>query len=251
MANLDLIRSLNLQYKKASPITEEIKLFAINEQFESNNLEKAIKGSLKNLGVDYTLYFDLGLPAEVVLLYIDVCDFSTLSEHMDGDQISEYFHGYYDIIIPTIYKFGGEVDKIIGDGIICVFGPPFTDGSIYELIRSADECCKEIIKDTNRTPFASKIALHCGLINYFKNKSGLYKEFTMVGKPLTELFRLESISLDQRINYYDDTTVREFYQNKIALKTSHIPSLWTHSINAITNLKGVSYSNFYSIRNNN
>ena len=31
-------------------------------------------------------------------------------------------------------------------------------------------------------------------INYFKNKSAFYNELTIVGKPLTELFRLESIS---------------------------------------------------------
>ena len=45
--------------------------------------------------------------------------------------------------------------------------------------------------------------MHCGTINYFKNKTGLYHEFTMIGKPLTELFRLESVSIDERINYYE------------------------------------------------
>ncbi len=251
MANLDLIRSLNLQYGKQSPITEKTKLFAINEQFDKNNLEKAIKSSLQNLGTDFTLYFDLGLPAEVALLFIDVCNFSILSDDMNGDGIGEYFDAYYDMIIPIIYKYGGEIDKIIGDGIICVFGPPFKDGKIEELIESADECSKEIIKITNRTPFSSKIAFHCGLINYFKNKTGLYKEFTMIGKPLTELFRLESISIDQRINYYDNTSIRGYYNKKISYNKHTTPSKWTHFGETIDNLKGVNHKNFYSIRYNN
>ena len=70
--------------------------------------------------------------------------------------------------------------------------------------------------------FASKVAIHSGTINYFKNKTGLYKEFTLIGKPLTELFRLESISIDQRINYYDETDIRPYYSELISPSSSFV-----------------------------
>src|SRR5690606_11219587 len=80
---------------------------------------------------------------------------------------------------------------------------PFIQKTLQECIKEADKCAKEIIKETyNTNKFQSKIAFHFGKINYFKNKSGFYNELTVVGKPLTELFRLESISENERINYF-------------------------------------------------
>ena len=94
-------------------------------------------------------------------------------------------------------------EKLIGDGIICVFGQPFLTKPLQDCIKEADKCAKKIIKETyNTNKFESKIAFHFGTINYFKNKSGFYNELTIVGKPLTELFRLESISENERINYF-------------------------------------------------
>lgn len=203
MANLELIRKLNLKYNKTSPITLSTQSFSLNESFDTKNIGSSIQNKINTLGSNYTLYFEEGKDTDVVLLFIDVCDFSTRFGHLNGKQISQYFDEYYDKIIPIIYKYGGEIDKIIGDGIICVFGQPFLAKDLQACIREADKCSKEIIKETwNTNKFESKIAFHFGRINYFKNKSGFYNELTVVGKPLTELFRLESVSENNRINYF-------------------------------------------------
>jgi class 3 adenylate cyclase len=252
MANLDLIKRLNSNYGKNSPIVRETRLFSINESLDPDNVQKAISNSIASLGPVFTLYFDFGLPADVVLLFVDVCGFSTRFDGLDGEEIGEYFDEYYDLVIPIIYNYGGEIDKIMGDGIICVFGPPFQNISVRQNIVKADQCSKEIIKVTKDTKFASKVAIHSGTINYFKNKSGLYKEFTLIGKPLTELFRLESISIDQRINYYDETDIRTYYSELISATSSFVsrPAEWSHCPKPIANLKGVNYSQYFSIKHN-
>jgi hypothetical protein len=203
MANLELIKKLNQKYNKPSPFTISTKSFSLNESFDTRNIDASIQNNIQTLGINYSIYFDEGKDADVVLLFIDVCNFSTRFGHLTGKQISQYFDEYYDKIIPIIYKYGGEIDKIIGDGIICIFGQPFLAKTQQECIKEADKCAKEIIKETwNSNRFESKIAFHFGKINYFKNKSGFYNELTVVGKPLTELFRLESISENERINYF-------------------------------------------------
>lgn len=252
MANLDLIKRFNTYYGKSSPITNETKLFSINEALDPDNIQKALSNSLASLGPIFSQYFDFGLPGDVVLLYVDVCNFSTRFSDLDGEEIGEYFDEYYDIVIPIIYKYGGEIDKIMGDGIVCIFGPPFQNILLNNNIAKADHCSKEMIKATKNTKFESKVAVHSGTINYFKNKTGLYKEFTIIGKPLTELFRLESISIEQRINYYDETDVRKYYEGLISSATSvsSRPAEWIHYSQIISNLKGVNYSHFFSIKNN-
>jgi class 3 adenylate cyclase len=118
MANLDLIKYLNTCYGKSIPLQFERKCFSLNESLDPENIQKAISDSIASLGPEFTIYFDYGLPADVVLLFIDVCDFSERYSDLNGEEIGEYFDKFYDIVIPIIYEFGGEIDKIMGDGII-------------------------------------------------------------------------------------------------------------------------------------
>lgn len=254
MANLDFIKRLNEQYGKSSPVRNEIRKFSINEAMDPKKLEKAITNSLTAMGPSYASYFDLGLSAEVALLYIDVCSFSTRFGHLNGEDIADYFDKYYDVVIPIIYKHGGEIDKVIGDGIICIFGPPFLGEDLKQNIKKANDCAKAIIKATEGKSYSSKVAFHCGTINYFKNKSGLYNEFTMIGKPLTEIFRLESVSLYERVNYYGSTPIRSFYEGIFNRSTKGVTSSdkaeWSHGAHKLPELKGVDFRVYYSIEHN-
>lgn len=251
MANLDLIKRLNIRYGKSSPLLSERKFFSLNESSDPDIILEAISDSTARLGTEFTKYFNNGLPADVVLLFIDVCGFSTRFSHFNGEEMGEYFDEYYDIVIPLIYKYGGEIDKIIGDGIVCVFGPPFQNIDLVDNIRKANMCSKKIIRATMNTKYSSKIALHCGTVNYFKNKSGFYKEFTLVGKPLTELFRLESISKEQSINYYYGTDIYDYYQDLYDyMRSLHKSTNWVKLPYLINNLKGVTFKKFYSLKYN-
>jgi len=249
MANLDLIEHFREKYSPSSPKIKTKAFAFLNESFSPADMEKALSNEISGMGVNYTRYFDMGLPAEVALLFIDVCGFSTRHGNLVGEEIADFFHDYYDIIIPIIYKNGGVVEKIIGDGIVAVFGQPFLDAPFLTAVDNADTCAKKIIKATKNTRFSSKVAFHAGTINYFKNKTGFYSEFTMIGKLLTELFRLESIAKNDCINYYGDSEVRSYYTPHLVRGiNSNTP--WINFRYEISNLKGVNYDHFYAIHFN-
>ena len=240
MANLEQIKKLNLKYNKASAFTRSIKTFSINESFDTKNIELSIQNNIRSLGTNFVQYFDEGKDADVALLFIDICDFSSKNSTLNGKQISTFFDEYYDLVIPIIYEFGGEIDKIIGDGIICLFGQPFLNKSLNDCIIEADKCAKKIIVETKKKDkFKSKVAFHFGKINYFRNKSAFYNELTIVGKPLTELFRLESISENEKINYFVKYSFVSNWNENLNKDTR----LWTlEEIKPIsTDLKGVDY----------
>lgn len=83
MANLELIKILNEKYGKNSPIRSSKKSFSLNESL-----------NLRELGSSYSIYFDEGLSAKVVLLFIDICDFSSRYGHLSGNNLSKYFDEY-------------------------------------------------------------------------------------------------------------------------------------------------------------
>lgn len=153
----------------------------------------------------YIDYFLNRKKVEAVLLFIDITLFSKKFHKKTTEQIVAYLDEYYKYIIPVINKHGGEIEKIMGDGIICVFGEPFLDRNQEELHKSADKCSREIISTLRNTEFAVKIALHYGEIMYYKNPTSEYYEFTMIGSAVTELFRLEGVSTGDSINYFAGT----------------------------------------------
>ena len=198
---------------------------------------------------NYINYFKNRKKVEVVLLFIDISLFSERFKNKPSEQLAYFLDEYYEKVIPIIGEYGGEIEKIIGDGIICVFGEPFLSIGAGDLHLEADKCARKIISELKDTDFESKIALNYGEIMYYQNKSDEYYEFTMIGNALTELFRLESVSDTNSINFFDNTIYYKISMvNDVNKKYRNNPlySNWELSQPIKVDLKGVSQT---SIRN--
>lgn len=243
MPNLLQIKSLREKYISHSVITTK-DIILLSENFNKSKIE--IKNQfIKNKGdQDLIEYFENQKSAEVVLLFIDITNFSSGCSAYSNEQLSNYLDDYYDIVIKTIYHHGGEIEKIIGDGIICVFGEPFLNENLQCLFEKADACAKDLIIELKETDKEVKIALHHGKIMYYKNKSESYTEYTMIGKPITELFRLESIAENNSISFfyvspYHNMNCSEDGVFKYSRKNVH--SYWRKSDSRNVDLKGVTW----------
>lgn len=244
MPNLLQIRSLREKYQANNKVSlSDVKL--LSESFNKSTFV------IKNLFVDsgknpdLVNYFESQKSADVVLLFIDITDFSIKCGKMTNSQLSGYLDNYYEKVISTIYHHGGEIEKIIGDGIICVFGQPILSDSKTELFKKADACAKDIIIELKDSDKEVKIAIHDGSIMYYKNKTENYPEYTMIGKPLTELFRLEGVSENNSINFfhvcsYDSMEVCKGGVYKFSRANIH--SAWSKSSLMPVSLKGVDWS---------
>jgi hypothetical protein len=247
MPNLAQIESLRSKYNITTLNESKVNLRAIktlNVNFDKSSYE--LKALFTSSGINDNIiqYLENQSSASIVLLYIDITDFSQKCTSLTNLELSKYLDDYYDIAIPIIYRHGGEIEKIIGDGIVCLFGEPFLTLPKDKLFEQADKCAKDIIIKLMKTIFEVKIALHDGRIMYYKNKSKDYTEYTMIGKPLTELFRLESISENNGINYYHICDYDRFEFSKegvYKVSDSNQHSYWNKSGLIDIDLKGVSW----------
>ena len=64
---------------------------------------------------------------ESVIWFSDIRGFSAMSSIMQPQEIIEVLNTYYDAIIPAVHKYGGEVLKFLGDGLLAVF--PVEEGT--------------------------------------------------------------------------------------------------------------------------
>ena len=60
----------------------------------------------------------------VSVLFADLVGFTTLSEARDSEEVRELLSRYFDISQKVIGRYGGAVEKFIGDAVMAVWGTP-------------------------------------------------------------------------------------------------------------------------------
>jgi class 3 adenylate cyclase len=250
MPNIRQLVSLKEKYSLLNGNYGKIKDFLNRELLENVAIQKSFsfneKMILEHFDVSGNVptlikYFESKPTEDIVLLFIDIADFSNKIVDKPNEIITKYLDNYYKTAFPIIYKHGGQIEKLMGDGIICLFGKPFMDVEWREEFNKAEICAKELIQIFEGTNKAVKVALHSGEVTYYKTPGLDYEEYTMIGKPITELFRLESISKVNAINFYDGSVYDKIKPGTI-LGLSKIKSTDIKSYSFDVNLQGVNYS---------
>ena len=89
-----------------------------------------------------------GHPAAVVVaeirlvsvLFADLVGFTALSESRDPEEVRELLSRYFDVCRELIERYGGTVEKFIGDAVMAVWGAPAaTEDDAERAVRSALE----------------------------------------------------------------------------------------------------------------
>jgi hypothetical protein len=247
MPNIQQLIALREKYRSQNTISSK-QLTVLNENFKFS--VGHIRNSFTSNRVDDKIlrFFEEQESATVVLLFIDITNFSNICRAFSNSLLAIYLDQYYDAVIPVIYRHGGEIEKIIGDGIIAVFGQPFLDADYDKLLEKADLCAKDIIIDLEKSHHQVKIAYHEGTVMYYKNKALNYPEYTMIGKPLTELFRLESVARNNSITFYDTCKydTKQFSISNSYCRSNNSPiecKYFTKSLSQPVTLQGVEYKN--------
>ncbi|MFN0203860.1 MAG: adenylate/guanylate cyclase domain-containing protein [Bacteroidia bacterium] len=148
----------------------------------------------------------------VSLLFIDIEDFVKNHLTKNVKDLSKLLDKYYQTVTKIIHEHNGTVEKLIGDGIICVFGKPFFNDTIDKSFKNAFNCAKKVIKTCKSKGFPVKIAFHSGKIMYYKPKSEVFEEYTMIGEALAKLYRLESVGKVNCI-VFDDKGYKRLVKN--------------------------------------
>lgn len=61
---------------------------------------------------------------QVTVLFVDVCDSTSLLQHADPEESRDYLGKALDRLVDAIETFGGTVSQLLGDGLVALFGAP-------------------------------------------------------------------------------------------------------------------------------
>ena len=76
----------------------------------------------------------------VSVLFADLVGFTTFSEGRDSEEVRELLSRYFDLASDVIRRYGGTVEKFIGDAVMAVWGAPIArEDDAERAVRSALE----------------------------------------------------------------------------------------------------------------
>jgi len=61
---------------------------------------------------------------QVSVLFVDVCDSTSLLQHADPEESRHYLGKALDLLVDAVETYGGTISQLLGDGLVALFGAP-------------------------------------------------------------------------------------------------------------------------------
>jgi adenylate cyclase len=142
-----------------------------------------------------------------VLWFSDLTGYTRLSEAVSSDQMITLLNDYAEAVIASVHDAGGDVLKLIGDGVLAIFsGGDLNDDSMAAM--AAGRALGQRLHDlaqrrrAENLPVADvHLGVHFGDVYYGNIGSPDRLDFTVVGSAVNEVSRIASMchSVDRRI----------------------------------------------------
>jgi adenylate cyclase len=141
-----------------------------------------------------------GRKLEVCVLFSDIRDFTTLSEHMPAEEVVALLNRYFARMTAAVHRHDGTVDKFIGDGLMAFFGAPKplacasrnALAAAQEMLQALADLNRELAAE-ERAPLAIGIGLHSGEAVIGHVGSPERHAYTAIGDTVNTAARLEGL----------------------------------------------------------
>jgi adenylate cyclase len=151
--------------------------------------------------VDKLLSQDVEIAGEVrhvCVMFLDIQGFTTFSENKRPEEVVEYLNSLFPVMIESVNRHDGIVNKFLGDGFMAVFGAPITDAQdCRNAVAASLEIIKEVALMSKRgdiAPTTIRIGLHSGEAVTGNVGSTARKEYTIIGDVVNLAARLEQMN---------------------------------------------------------
>ncbi|MCB1191645.1 MAG: adenylate/guanylate cyclase domain-containing protein [Leptospiraceae bacterium] len=149
------------------------------------------------------------------ILFSDIRNFTTMSENSQPEEVLDFLNSYFNDMIEVIFQYKGTLDKIIGDGIMAIFGAPFfSNDSTSNAVKTAIDMQKKLLFFNevrilqNKEPIKIGIGIHTGEVILGRVGTSKRMEFTAIGDTVNTASRLESYTKETKANIIISDTTR-------------------------------------------
>lgn len=107
----------------------------------------------------------------VTVLFSDLCGYTAMCERLDPEDVKEVMSGIFGDIAQVVNKYGGFIEKFIGDAVVALFGVPKTheDDPVRAInaareIHAAVEAMSPQLEERVGQPLSMNTGINTGLV---------------------------------------------------------------------------------------
>ncbi len=142
-----------------------------------------------------------GTRVEVCVLFADIRDYTSISEHMTPEDVIFFLNRYYEGVVKAIHEEGGSVTTFMGDGIMAVFGAPNSLENPCLAALNASKAMLKAVARLNAAPEASGspplkigIGLHVGMAVMGHVGASDRHDYSAIGDVTNTASRIEGLT---------------------------------------------------------
>ena len=186
-------------------IREEERKRGIYQRFLSPQIVDEVMNKAKTISLG-------GRRQNVTILFSDIRGFTEITEAKPPEYIVDLLNEYFGEMIDIIFKYGGTLDKFIGDGLMAVFGTPIYYKDHAKRGMAAALEMQERLKALNMrnrkrgfVELAVGIGINTGSVIAGNIGSEKRMEYTVVGNGVNIANRLEGLAQGGQILITEST----------------------------------------------
>jgi adenylate cyclase len=166
-----------------------------------------------------------GIRKQVVVIFSDIENFTSIAEKMDPNELMEQICQYFDELSNIIISQKGTIDKYIGDSIMAFWGAPLMVKNPCDHAAKAALLCQKKIEELNKEwtkqgkpSFITRIGIHKGEAIVGNVGSSERLNYTALGDTINMTSRIEKINKIYNTNIIVSDSVYEEIKDRFTLR---------------------------------
>lgn len=136
-----------------------------------------------------------GIRLRLTVLFVDIRQFTTLSEQLSAGDTFTFLNDYLTIVEPVIRNHSGFVDKYVGDAVMALFpNSPINAIDAGLEIQSALDTFNQQRKEKNEPTVRVGVGIHVGEVMLGTVGTGNRMDTTVIGDTVNIASRLEELT---------------------------------------------------------
>ena len=166
-----------------------------------------------------------GSRREMTVLFADIAGFTTISERIPPDELSQMLNQYLTRVSRIIFSYNGVIDKFIGDAVMAFWNAPLDDknhalNACEAALKVEDEIkvIREEWEHLDIQHFSVRIGINTGDMVVGNMGSDMRFDYTVLGDNVNLASRLEGINKQYGTYITISQSTYELVQDKVVVR---------------------------------
>jgi adenylate cyclase len=136
--------------------------------------------------------------AMVTILVVDIRGFTTFADRATAREAVAYLNEFFSLVVPVLERHGGHANKLLGDGVLGVFGAPERIPDHADRALAAATEMLAAVESSFGERCRIGIGINSGLVLVGTIGAGGLAEYGVIGDPVNVAARIQDATRELR-----------------------------------------------------